>query len=287
MRNEINLVVRNTREVCGCSRKKVTQGICEEQILYNLESKNKIPDIEILEAITSRLGLEDEVCDVYLSFDELDERKLKHDMNRYAYLQEREKVVWCLGNLKSKRSKNSVLRKQLYYLCLGILYKGSNFKKSYGYLTKAIRITKPNYPKIDYWDELLNKREIEILLEIAAIKNMEKKHKESYIILNGLKHYFNVRERYRAYGADKYAAIIKQISNILIEIKEYEQVVIACEEGMNVLSEFDKGDYVEDILLLQIKAMKEAKYPQEKIEILENIRKCFIKIKDEISYDGV
>ncbi len=283
MRNEINFVVLNTREVCGCSRKEVTDGICTEQVLLNLENKNIIPDMEILEAITSRLGIEDEAYDVFLSLMELNENILRYEMIGYAKLNNKDMVINCINKLKGINKKNSVLRKQLYFFCFGILYKNIDLKKSYNYFIKAIKITKALYPYIDYGDELLSKREIEIISEIAILKRDEKRNEEALKILNGIKYHFDKREKYNVYGIDRYACIIQQISSILIEIKDYEQAINVCKEGINVLSEHIKGDYIEEILSNQIKAMKKAKYSKAKIEAMENVKKYLEEMGKEIA----
>lgn len=271
-------ILRETRERKKCSQEEVCYGICTPSTLSRIENGIQIPGRRILEALTQRLGITDNLYTTYMGREELElyetGKRLMRSLGHGDY-KELELLVQQLEQMLERierRDYNVNLEEQYILFAKAILQKhrGAERQNVLEMMLEAIRITIPNFDGIHIKNRCLTFQEITILNNISCIYHEMGKILEAFQIIVVLKEYMEENVMDEEEKAKKYPMIIQNMVSWLSQEGRYEDALVLCESGLECCIEYGKMKVFP--MLLYNKSALLAETGQ-----LDKSRKCFLQ----------
>lgn len=274
----IGEVLREARERKKCSQEEICYGICTPSTLSRIENGVQIPGRRILEALTQRLGITDNLYTTYMGREELGiyeiGKKLMRSLGHGDYKAAEQLVQQLEEKLESleKRDSNVRMEEQYILFAKAILQKheGEERQKILEMMLEAIRVTIPDFDGIHIRNKFLTSQEITILNNISCIYHEMGKVLEAFQIIVVLKEYVEEHIMDGEEKAEKYPMIIQNMVSWLSQEGKYEDALTLCESGLDCCIEYGKMRVFP--MLLYSKSALLAEIGQ-----VDKSRKCFLQ----------
>lgn len=238
---EVGEFIRDLRVERGYSQEELCFGICSTGNLSKIENSLRMPNRKTLEALLQRLGS----VNMFLQFSSREEmyqvqlcKKIVQKLSDRNF----EGVERSLEEFERTVSEEDILNNQYCRFTRAMINqeKGVASEEIIRELEEALRMTKPEYKKDDYIPEgLLTYNEILILINIAN-NYMERNNNKAMKILFSLKKYMDTHVLDEQEKSKKYQLIIFNLSNLLLEEKRYDEVIILCDSGIKTCKESNR-----------------------------------------------
>lgn len=274
----IGEVLREARERQKYSQEEVCYGICTPSTLSRIENGVQVPGRRILEALTQRLGITDNLCASYMGKEELEiyengkslMRSLGHgdDARAGRLIEQLERKI----QRRQKWDSNLRMEQQYILFAKAILQKHSGRKCSevLEMLLKAVRITIPDFDGIHLRNRLLTFQEITILNNISCIYHEMGKVLEAFQVIIVLKEYMEEHISDGEEKAKRYPMLIQNMVSWLAQEGRYEDALVLCESGLECCIEYGKMKVFPRLLYSKSALLAETGQ-------LEESRRCFMQ----------
>lgn len=274
----IGEVLKETRERRKCSQEEVCYGICTPSTLSRIENGMQIPGRRILEALTQRLGITDNLYTTYMGKSELElyetGKRLMRSIGHGKYKKAELFVQQMEQQLKQMENRDCNVRMEKQYLMFAkaILQKhdGAEKQKVLEMMLEAVRITISDFDGVHIKNRFLTYQEITILNNISCIYHEMGKVLEAFQIIVVLKEYMEKHFVDEEEKAKKYPMIIQNMVSWLSEEGRYEDALPLCESGLECCIEYGKMKVFP--MLMYNKSALLAETGQ-----LDKSRKCFLQ----------
>lgn len=282
-------ILRETRERKKCSQEEVCYGICTPSTLSRIENGVQIPGRRILEALTQRLGMTDNLYTTYTGREEMEIYETGKRLMRSLGHGDYEKVRQLVRQLEQKleeteRQEGSLhMEKQYLLFAKAILEKheGAEPEKVLNMLLEAVRGTIPDFDGIHLKNRFFTFQEISILNNISCIYHKMGKVLEAFQIMVVLKEYMEINISDEEEKAKKYPMIIQNLVSWLSLEGRYEDARKLCEAGIDCCIEYGKMKvfpellYNKSVLLAETGQLEEARRCfQQTIAVFQAMNQC-------------
>ena len=269
---EIGNYIRDMRIERGYSQEELCFGICSVGNLSKIENGIRLPNRRTVEAIMQRLG-----CgDVFLQYSSKEEMKqveicsqIVQKIANYEY----EGLEELVNRFERTITKGDILNSQYCRFTRIILKQreDADWERGSRELEAVLRMTKPNGITMKgILKGLLTYNEMAILINIARDYRKLGKREEALEILYGLKQYMDTHMIDHEEKVQKYPMILFHLSNLLMDEKQYREVVELCDQGISISKENNRFCLFSRLLINRGIALMEL---QEK----EQARKSFLE----------
>ena len=273
MNYTIGEVLRETRERRKCSQEEVCYGICTPSTLSRIENGVQIPGRRILEALTQRLGMTDNLYTTYTGREEMEIYETGKRLMRSLGNGEYEKVRRLVQQLEEKLEQaekykyNLHMERQYILFAKAILQKheGVEGQRVLEMLLEAVRVTIPDFDGIHLKNKFLTFQEITILNNIGCTYHEMGKILEAFQIMVVLKEYMEKHISDEEEKARKYPMIIQNMVSWLSQAGRYKDALYLCESGLECCIEHGKMKvfpmllYSKSVLLAETGQIDEAR----------------------------
>lgn len=290
-------LIRDARERQKYSQEELSYGICTSSTLSRIENGVQVPGRRILEALTQRLGITDEIYNTYLSSEEMElyetGKRLMYSLGKHNYELSEELVIVMQKEISAISQRSTTKLDEQYALFASAVVKkhqGLELKQVIEVLLQSIRITMPEFDGIHFKGCLLTFQEITILNNIGCTYYDMGEVINAFRILFALKDYMEKHVMDGNEKAKKYPMILQNLSSWLGEEGKYQDALQLCQEGINCCIEYGKLAifphllYNKAALLAELRQSEAAKesflqaitvfQAVNQPENAENIRKC-------------
>lgn len=280
----IGEILRETRERRKCSQEEVCYGICTPSTLSRIENGMQIPGRRILEALTQRLGITDNLCVTYMGREEMElyekGKGLMRSIGHREYGKAKELAQQMEQRLENMEKQDCSARMEKQYLLFAkaILQKHRTVEEKgtaenqqiLEMMLEAIRITIPDFDGVHVGNRFLTFQEITILNNISCIYHEMGNVLEAFRIIVVLKEYMEEHIIDEEEKAKKYPMIIHNMVSWLSQEGRYEDALSLCEAGLKCCIEYGKMKVFP--MLLYSKSALLAETGQR-----EKSRRCFLQ----------
>lgn len=236
---EIGNYIHDMRVERGYSQEELCFGICSVGNLSKIENGMRLPNRKTVEAFTQRLGCR-EVFLQYSSREEMRQIEICSQITQKIENYEYEGLEELIEQFENTIAKGDVLNSQYCRFTKAILnqQKTSDWERGIQELKEILRMTKPK--EMD-WKEILKGpftyNEMVILINIARDYGKLGKRQNAIEILYGLKKYMDTHMIDMEEKIQKYPMILFGLSNLLLDERQYQEVVELCNQGIAISKE--------------------------------------------------
>ncbi len=236
---EIGNYIHDMRVERGYSQEELCFGICSVGNLSKIENGTRMPNRKTVEALTQRLGCR-EVFLQYSSKEEMQQVKICSQIVQKISNYEYEGLEELIDRFERTITKGDILNSQYCRFTRIILkqQEHEDWERDIKELEDALRMTKPDGIEMRAISKgLLTYNEIVILINIARGYRKLGRQEEGIEILYGLKQYMDTRMIDQTEKAQKYPMILFNLSNMLMDKRQYADVVELCDQGITISKE--------------------------------------------------
>lgn len=221
------------------TRKRLVQGICSEQTLYEIENDKINADVFMLDLLLQRLGKSPDKLEMILTSEAYRTVRMR-DLLEEAILRGKRNLAEALLQKYPCRTKTDQM--YIYRMRAGIWYRiNHNYINAAKYLQKAIDLTLPEFTYDKIEEFLISTAEMENLLAFERVRIEKaggtpsvmladvKTHIEACIVYIE-KHFEDVEERAKLLGKGTWL-----LGRLLYQEGSYMQTLILCEKGIEGL----------------------------------------------------
>lgn len=236
---EIGNYIHDMRIERGYSQEELCFGICSVGNLSKIENGTRMPNRKTVEAITHRLGCRE----AFLQYSSREEMKqveicsqIVQKITNYDY----EGLETLIDQFESTITKEDILNSQYCRFTRIILQQETNpdWEQGIRELEETLRMTKPDGIGMKgILKGLLTYNEIVILINIARGYRKLGRREEGIEILYGLKRYMDTHIIDQTEKVQKYPMILFNLSNMLLDKKQYADVIDLCDQGIAMSKE--------------------------------------------------
>lgn len=264
---EIGNYIHDMRVERGYSQEELCFGICSVGNLSKIENGTRMPNRKTVEALTQRLGC-GEVFLQYSSREEMQQVEICSQIVQRIADEEYEGLEVLIDKFEKTISRGDFLNSQYCRLAKTLMnrHRGLTPEEELAQLEETLRITKPGGMDLEnIFRGLLTYNEIVILINIARDYRELEKPGQAIRILYGLKHYMDTHLMDRREKARKYTLILFNLSNLLLDERQFEKVVGLCDDGIKMCKEnnrfllFPRFLVNKGLALLELKKEEQAK----------------------------
>lgn len=277
--------LKETRQRKGYTQEEVSFGICTTASLSRIENGVQTPSRYMLDKLLERLGMENNVFNIFVNKDEMEFYETMQTMSRNITdgdMVELEKQIKRL----EKMTKNSTeIEKQSWFWAKGVLLQkqGGSTEEVMELFMRAIHITLPIFDgKTPLKNNLLTFDEIIIINSIAILYAKDGKMSEAMKIGYWLMDYMEERMCDGKMKMKKYPAIVYDLSNWLGKTGRFQDALEVTEKGINYCIKY--GNLVALPLLLFNKACSLAEL-NEKEQAKEYFTQSIVVFQTMMKYD--
>lgn len=253
-----SLIEKLRIEEKNISRKKLADGICSEQMLYDIEKDRRESDPLIIDILLQRLGKSPDKLERILQSEMYYMVRLRDLLEKAILKRKRKLSVYILEQYPPKTNADKMYRKRMH-ACL-LHHIDHDYAGARQNLQDAISLTLPNftYERIDKY--LISTIEIENLLALEQIgieccadkeTNTEKRHLE--ILMNYINEHITDEEEH----AKIYSKCTWLLATIYFNEKNYLQTITLCAKGLESLRRNAILYFMLPLLMLMTKTEKE------------------------------
>lgn len=244
----IGEVLRETRERKKYSQEEVCYGICTPSTLSRIENGVQVPGRRILEALTQRLGITDNLYTTYTGREELELYESGKKLMRSLGHGDDTRTEWLTEQLEDKISRmenygaNVRMEEQYLLFARAIIqkHKGVENRKVLEMMLQAVRVTMPDFDGIHLRNRLLTFSEITILNNISCMYHKMGRIMEAFRLIIRLKEYMEENISDEEEKASKYPMIIQNMVSWMSQEGRYEDALVLCESGLECCIEYGK-----------------------------------------------
>ena len=277
--------LKETRQRKGYTQEEVSFGICTTASLSRIENGVQTPSRYMLDKLLERLGMENNVFNIFVNKDEMEFYETMQTMSRNITdgdMVELEKQIKRL----EKMTKNAPeIEKQSWFWAKGVLLQkqGGSTEEVMELFMQAIHITLPIFDgKTPLRTNLLTFDEIIIINSIAILYAKEGKMSEAMKIGYWLMDYMEERMCDGKIKMKKYPAIVYDLSNWLGKTGRFQDALEVTEKGIKYCIKY--GNLVALPLLLFNKACSLAEL-SEKEQAKEYFTQSIVIFQTMKKYD--
>lgn len=228
--------IKETRMRKGYTQEEVSFGICTPASLSRIENGVQTPGRYILDKLLERLGIENNVFNIFVNRDEMELYELLQEMTRDIADGRVSELEQKVEKLEELTKNSSELERQCLYYAKGELARkhGESDEEVMKWLMKAIHVTLPQF-------DGENPLESNLLTfdEITIINNIAMKHVRSGDMTHALKLGFWLKQYMEEKVIDgklktaKYPVIVFNLSNWLGAKRRYEDALEMADCGID------------------------------------------------------
>lgn len=235
----LGTLIRDARERQKFSQEELSYGICTSSTLSRIENGVQMPGKKILEGLLQRLGITDQICDIYHSREELERYEMEQNLVRCLgkkQFAEAERLADLLEDKIQKVQNKEYSRKMedQYLKFARILirkHQGESTQNILRQLLEVIHMTIPDFDGVHIKTRLLTYHEISILNNIGCCYHTIGRKWDAFQLLLELKEYM---EKYLLNGQElsvKYPMILQNLSSWMGQEGYYEDALELCQIG--------------------------------------------------------
>lgn len=228
--------IRETRLRRGYTQEQLSFGICTPASLSRIETGAQTPGIHILDSLLQRLGIEDEIFDVFESKKEMEICELLDEVTRSIADFDDISLEKHTQMLEEAIGEENHLQRQYLVFAKGVLklMKGADSEEVMEMYMQAIHMTLPDFDGMTPPEEnLLTFQEITIINNIASLYAKEGQLKYALALEFWLKSYMEKRLIDGKEKQKKYPMILYNLSNWLGKSGRVTEALQIAEEGID------------------------------------------------------
>lgn len=233
---EIGNYIHDMRVERGYSQEELCFGICSVGNLSKIENGTRMPNRKTVEALTQRLGCREAFLQ-YSSKEEMQQVEICSQIVQKIANYEYEGLEELIDRFEHTITKGDILNSQYCRFTRIILkqQKHEDWERDIKELEDTLRMTKPDGIEMKAISKgLLTYNEIVILISIARGYRKLGRQEEGIEILYGLKQYMDTHMIDQTEKAQKYPMILFNLSNMLMDKRQYADVVELCDQGIAI-----------------------------------------------------
>ena len=228
--------IRDTRLRRGYTQEELSFGICTPASLSRIENSSQTPGKHILDALLQRLGVQDQIFDVFVSKAEMEIYETIQAITRniadYNYTELEKQIL----ELEKRVQGGYELQRQYIVFARGILKmgRGGDMQEVMASFMNAIRMTLPDFDGVTPLEQnLLTFNEITIINSIASLYAGNGKIEEASRLEFWLKEYMDRNLIDGKEKRAKYPMILYNLSNWLRKQQRFEEAEQLTEAGID------------------------------------------------------
>lgn len=228
--------IRETRLRRGYTQEQLSFGICTPASLSRIETGAQTPGIHILDSLLQRLGIENEIFDVFESKKEMEICELLDEVTRNIADRDGDSLKIHTKMLEETIGEGNHLQRQYLIFAKGVLKKmnGASSEEVMEMFMQAIRMTLPDFDGVTPPEEnLLTFHEISIINNIAILHAKEGRMDQALALGFWLKSYMERRLIDGKEKRKKYPMILYNLTNWLGKSGRDAEVLQVAEEGID------------------------------------------------------
>lgn len=228
--------IRETRLRRGYTQEQLSFGICTAASLSRIETGAQTPGMHILDSLLQRLGIENEIFDVFESKKEMEICELLDEVTRSIADYDDIGLERHTKMLEEAIGEGNHLQKQYLIFAKGVLkmMKGAANEEVMEMFMQAIHMTLPEFDGVNPPEEnLLTFHEIAIINNIASLYAKEGQMEQALSLGFWLKSYMERRLIDGKEKRKKYPMILYNLSNWLGRIGRVTEALQIAEEGID------------------------------------------------------
>lgn len=245
--------LKTFREVKGCRRQEIYDGICSAATFSRIEAGEKNVDFLMLEALLSRMKIDEGECEFILEDSDYDAYRQREEIEIHVKNRAYEQAEKCMAAYE-ERYGTGKLEGQFLAFQRALLEKTKpqwEREKVSELFLEALMVTAPEYRNQFELKETLSNRELLCIAEILYCMEDPVRQEEEFEKLYG---YFTYNCRREGFLPLSYYTAMQYYGECLYRNGKYEKCIRICDEVLKELIHTSKAENRAELFFLRAKA---------------------------------